>query len=404
MKTFEYRGFDASSGKALKGLAEAVDIKQAREKLAADNILAEQVFPVDEARKRWGLLRVPEFTLDKRTIFYQELVSLIRAGLPIVACMDVLIQSQEMAKARPLLANVRDKLKEGTSLADALAGVSKKVSPYEKAVIAAGERIGMLDLVLERLAGFLGEQNRLREQLITALIYPALIVIVAIGIAIGLLGVTVPRFGQMLQEETSLALPWLTRFMISLGSLVATWGLPLMIVIVAGVVATLRYIKSDSARIQAMNRVLFRLPVIGTGYTALVNLRFARTLSLLLHGGVQLIDAMKLAGEATGSSWVSHLLTNQADSVKHGASLADALRKIQPMVALAGWIHVGEASGALEHLLKSAGDRFEQQWERFLSRVTVLIEPVLILIIGIFVLLVVLSILLPIMSLNQQIL
>lgn len=404
MITFEYTGFNAS-GKVLTGLIEALDVKQAREKLAADGILADQVVPAGQARRRWGLWHAHRFSMETRTVFYQELVALVRAGLPLVRALDVLIQSPEMGHTRPVLANIRDRIKEGTSLADALSAASRQVSAYEKAVIAAGERAGVLDLVLERLAGFLEEQNRLRDRVTTALIYPALVVIVAIGIAVGLLGFAVPRIGQLLHEEAHLSLPLLTRFMIGLGGFTATWGLPLLVVVTAGVCIAWYRIRRDPARIQAINRGLFRVPLVGHGYTLLVNLRFARTLSLLLQGDVTLMEGMKLAGEATGSPWVRDLVTNEAESVRHGSSLADALRRIPPFAtSLARWVQVGEASGGLDQLLESAGRRFQQQWDRFLSRLMALLEPALIVAISAFVLLVVLSILLPIMSLNASLL
>lgn len=402
MITFEYKGFDSSGG-TQKGLIEALDIKHAREKLASTGILAEKITPAGQGGTRWGLSRGQTFSLDTRTVFYQELVSLIRAGLPLVASLDVLIKSQEMSQVRSLLANVRDKIKEGMPLADALSDASRKVSAYEKAVIGAGERAGVLGVVLERLARFLEEQNQMRERIITALIYPAIVIIVAVGIAVGLLGFSVPQLGQLLQQETNVTLPLLTRVMIHLGSFIAVWGLPILLVILAGAVIAWRFIRRDPARIRVIDQQLFRVPVLGQGYTLLVNLRFARTLSLLLHGGVSLIDGMKLAGESTGSSWVSHLLINEADSVTHGASLANALMKIPPLAgSLAGWIQVGETSGELDRLLESASDRFQQQWNRFLSRLMAMLEPALIIMIGGFVLLVVLSILLPIMSLNQS--
>ncbi|MDD5678870.1 MAG: type II secretion system F family protein [Kiritimatiellae bacterium] len=401
MQTYEYRGFDGS-GRPRRGLIEAQDIKQAREKLAGDGLLAEKIVPAGELKPSLFAFRKTAFPVDERTMFYRELVALLRAGLPLVAALDVLIQSPDMGATRPILASLRDKIKEGASLADALGDASRTVSSYEKAVIAAGERAASLDTVMERLACFLDEQVGLRDRFVTALIYPAMIFVVAIAIAIGLLGFGIPRIGNLLMEDSHIALPLLTRFMIRFGSLFMHVGLPVLALALAGGILWWRSLARDPEKARNFNRRLFGLPLIGAGYAILVSLRFARTLALLINGGVSLIEGLPLAGKATGSRWVADLVIAEADAVRHGRTLADMLRRIPPFGSLFGWVQVGEASGALARMLDSAADRLQQQWDRFLTRRMNLLEPVLILIIGIFVLLVVLAILLPILTLNQH--
>lgn len=401
MQTFEYTGFDGS-GRPQKGLVEALDIKRAREKLAGDGLLAENVVPAGESKRARFLFRSSSFSVDERTVFYRELVALLRAGLPLVTALDVLIQSPDMGTTRPILAALRDKIKEGASLAAALADASRTVSSYEKAVITAGERAASLDTVMERLADFMDEQARLRDRFITALIYPAIIFLVAIAIAIGLLGFGIPRIGNLLMEDSHIALPLLTRCMIRFGSLFMQAGLPALALALTGTVLWWRTMARDPEKARNFNRRLFGLPLIGPGYAILVSLRFARTLALLINGGVSLIDGLPLAGKATGSRWVAAQVAAEADAVRHGRTLADMLRRIPPFGALSGWVQVGEASGALARMLDSAADRLQQQWDRFLTRRMNMLEPVLILIIGVFVLLVVLAVLLPILTLNQH--
>lgn len=401
MQTFEYKGFDGA-GRAQKGLVEALDIKRAREKLAGDGLFAEHIVPAGESKHFRFLFRSTAFAVNERTMFYREMVALLQAGLPLVAALDVLVQSPDMGATRPILAALRDKIKEGASLATALADASRKVSSYEKAVIAAGERAASLGTVLERLAIFLDEQARLRDRFVTALIYPAIIFFVAIAIAIGLLGFGIPRIANLLMEDSHIALPLLTRGMIRFGSLFMHVGLPALALALAGAVFWWRTLACDPEKARDFNRRLFGVPVIGPGYAILVSLRFARTLALLLNGGVSLIDGLPLAGEATGSRWVANLVAAEADAVRHGRSLADMLRHIPPFGSLFGWVQVGEASGALARMLDSAADRLQQQWDRFLTRRMNMLEPVLILIIGVFVLLVVLAVLLPILTLNQH--
>ncbi len=404
MISFDYRGFD-SLGRNCSGLIEALDMKQARERLIESGILPELVVPAGQARRRWFAWAARRFSLERRAVFYQELLSLMKAGLPLAKALDVLIQSSEAGATRSILASVRDRIKEGDSLADALSQTGACVGGYEQAAIHAAERAGSLEAALERLAVFLTEQNRLRDSVITALIYPAIVIVIAIGIAAGLLGFAVPAIGELLQEEAGLRLPFITRIMIGLGGALAKWGLPIFASLLVASFLAWRRVTREPALMLRASRMTFRIPILGRARELLVNLRFARTLSLLLTGDIPLIESMKLAGQATGSLWVDAMVEKEAESVKHGSSLADALRRIPPLAGLlAHWAQVGEAGGRLTGVLESAGERLQQRWERFIARLMALLEPALIVAISAFVLLIVLSILLPIMSLNTALL
>jgi len=235
------------------------------------------------------------------------------------------------------------------------------------------------------------------------LIYPAILFVVAVGIAVGLLGFAVPRLGRLMMDQTHVAIPLLTRIMIQAGHLVAVWGIPILGLIVAALAYLGHRIRRDPVRQREADRRCFQLPIVGRGYAILINLRFARTLSLLLRGGVPLIDSLVLAGQSTGSVWVSELVVKEAEAVRHGTSLAEALRRIPPFAAsLASWIQVGETGGSLDRMIENAAKRFQHQWDRYLTRRLTFLEPALIILIGGFVLLVVLSILLPIMALNRS--
>lgn len=400
MKTFEYRGFNRSQ-RVCKGLIEALDLKEAREKLAERGILAEKVGPVGQPRARRFRLGDAEFAVPTRAMLYRETSALLRAGLPLTHALEVLIEAPELGESRTYLASIRDRIREGSPLAKALAGVSARVSPFEQAVIEVGEKSGALDEVLERLAGFLEEQVRLRERIQTALIYPAIVLVLAVVVATLMLGVMIPRVGQLLQE-TNVPLPVLTRWMLAWGRWLVPVGVPLLILVAAAALAFRRQAARDPHWREEADRRLFGLPILGRGYTALVNLRFARTLALLLGGGVPLVEGVGLAGRATGSAWVGRLAEEGAESIRHGGSLADAVRTIPPLSAsLPGWIQAGEASGKLENLLQNAADRFQQQWDRLITRSISILEPLLILAVGGFVLAVALSILLPVLSLNR---
>lgn len=397
MKTFSYHGFSAS-GRAASGLVEASDLKDAREKLAERGILAERVEPAGQVTSRF--LRRASFDLAARAMLYRELAALLRAGIPLTQAFQVLLEAAEPESAPIRLADIRDRIREGAALADALVA-QRGVTPFERAVVQVGERTGALDEVLDRLARFLEEQDRLREKVQAALLYPMIVLILAAGITTLTLGFLIPRVTRLM-TQINLDLPALTRAVLLLGR----WGLPVTAAIIlpallAGAWFWRRAQAVAEAR-QRWDRRRLRLPLIGPPARTLANLRFARTMALLLDGGVSLVEALPLAGEATGNRWIAALVAEQTEAIRHGRNLAEALRQIPPLAGtLPGWIQAGEASGKLSSLLEHAADRFQQQWDRVIARSLGWLEPLLILLVGGFVLLVALAILLPILSLNR---
>ena len=400
MKTFEYKGFD-HGGRAAKGLIEAMDLKEARDKLSTRGILPETITSAGDVRHSSGRKKDVRFGLGARAMVYRELAALLRAELPLANSLEVLIEAPELGALCSRLAGVRDALRDGSSFAHAFSSAGKNVSAFERSVIEVGERTGNLDEVLERLALFMEEQHRLQERIRTALIYPAIVVSLALLIALFILGFMVPAIGKLLQE-THIPLPLLTRCVIVGGKVLFAFGLPVVLALAVAGFFVRRRLLADAELRGRWDRRLFKLPMIGRGYLLLVNLRFARTLALLMQGGVPLLEGLELAGRATGSSWISELAVKGAEELRHGKSLAEVVRSIEPFSAsLPGWIQAGEASGKLEGLLESAGLRYQQQWDQFVARRISILEPLLILLVGGFVLLISLSILLPILSLNS---
>lgn len=404
MRTFAYKGFD-SSGAVRRGLIEAQDLKEAREKLMARGILPQDVSPSESAEgSRLAARHGVAFKAESRVAFYRELGVLLGAGLPLVSAMEILMESPELGVSPALLAGARDRIREGASLADALSAMAPYIRSYEQAILEVGEKSGNLEAMLERLALFLEEQEHLREKIVSALIYPAIILGFAVLVAVVLLGFVVPAAASVIGEQSDkMTLPLLTRIMMLLGR-VLLLGIPVLLLIgLFGRSHLKQRMRADPALRFRLDQWLFQLPLLGRGYTIVVNLRCARTLSILLQGGVGLVDALALAGRSTGSVWVAHLMAAESRSVRHGSSLADAMRRIPPLArSLPAWIQAGEASGALERLLETAGNAYQHQWNRYVSRTLSWLEPILILAIGIFVLLVTLSVLLPIISLNQM--
>lgn len=412
MKTFAYKGYDAA-GRAMRGLVEAHEPKEAREKLIRQGVFAEDLR--DSLDVASGTTRGRRgFGLAVRAAMYRQLAVLLKSGLPLAAALDVLIQSPDDEIDPTLLAGVRDRLKGGLGFADALdhgGGAAAKregqgqeahvtLSAFEHAIVQAGEKTGNLDVVLDQLAGYLDEQQALNEGIRSAMLYPVLVICLAVLVAVGMLGFVVPSLAKMF-VESRIELPTLTRVVVW----TSRWFW-----LIGGVLAAMGWLfysivrarwRNDLSR-EAIEQRLFSARWLGRGLRLMCGVRFARTMSLLLRGGVQLVDGLEIAGRATGSRWIARMMTEEAEAMRHGRSFAQALRRVPPLGGLlASWIQAGEASGSLDTLLHTAAERMQYQWSQFLNRALNMIGPVLILMVGAFVLLIALAILLPILSLSQ---
>lgn len=397
--TFEYKGFDAA-GRAQSGLIEAADLKDARKRLTVRGILPESVQAARGTAARRGA-RATIFSSDVRTMFYRELAALLGSGVALVPALDVILQAPELNQARTLLAAVRDMVREGRPLSAAMPAVSPQVTLFEQAVIEVGERTGGMPEALARLAAFLEEQEKLREKLMTALLYPLVVVSLALIIGGLVLTLLLPKV-QSLFTEANLQLPALTRILLAGGR---TLGL-LLLLLVAGAVAAFfvlrRRWRTDEVWRIRLDRRLFSLPIIGGGWRNLASLRFVRVFGLLLERGVSLIESVPMAGRASGSAWLASCAARETEAMGQGKPLVAVIRSIQPLhPSLAAWVQAGEAGGNLVGLLDNAAQRFQQSWDRLATRGMLLLEIGLTLVVGLFVTLIALAVLLPILQMNK---
>ena len=401
MTTFEYKGFDAA-GHAQGGLIEAADLKDARKRLAARGLLPETLRAAGGSDARRAA-KAAAFSTDIRTMFYRELAALLGSGVALVPALDVILKAPELDRARTRLAAVRDRVREGRPLSAAMAGAAAQVTPFEQAVMEVGERTGGMGEALDRLAAFLEEQEKLREKLITALLYPCVVVSLAVVIG-GLVLVFMLPMVQRLFEESSLKLPLLTQVMLTGGR---AFGI-LLLAVAAGAAGGVswfrRLLRADEALRIRVDRRLFSIPLVGGGWRDLTSLRFVRVLGLLLERGVGLIESVPMAGRASGSAWLADCAKRETAAMGQGKPLVEVIRGIRPLhPSLAAWVQAGEAGGNLTGLLDNAAQRFQQSWDRLASRGMMLLEIALTLGIGLFVTLIALAVLLPVLQMNKGI-
>ncbi len=393
MPTFRYYAYTAD-GRGVRGRREALDAKEVREKLLGEGLYAREVkaLSVNRNHKR--------YSVQTRSMFFHELGALLKAGLPLDRALQILSEHPELGAGEDVLPLIRDRLREGQSLSRCLQDHMPGIREDEVAVLAAGEAAGSLPQVSAELAEFLDEEALVRDQLRSALVYPAVISLLALVVLGVLVGFLLPVYEKLLGGLNQ-ELPPLTNFILKVGEIcrhpVAL--LCLLALAMTGILFLKKCLRSPET---LLPRSRFRLPVIGFAISSLARARFARTLSLLMAGGVDLPAALRVSGRATGSLWLSSACDLAADQVSQGMRITDAVSDLPVLQEdLPGWIRAGEASGDLAGMLRHASESHQRAWNRGLSRILSLVEPLLIISVGLLILLVALAILLPMLKINQ---
>jgi general secretion pathway protein F len=402
MPGFRYQAYNVE-GKLHKGVLEADSARQARSLLRDQGLTPYRVEviaandPAAGARFRPAALSATELTQLTR-----GLASLLEAGLTVEQAFNALIEQAENERGRQVLAALRGEVIAGNTVAKALGSFPNVFSELYRTLIAAGETSGQLPRVLSRLADYLEERQQLRGRLTLALVYPAIVTIVALGVVGALLVYVLPQVIQVFQHAHQ-KLPILTRALIAFSAfLQATWMLWIALAIAAVVALRLALRRAGSRA--ASHRFLWRTPAIGRVLRHLDAARLAATLSILVGSRVPILQALE-AG--TGVMWLIPMreaLAHAARGVREGMPLARALGATNAFPPL--MVHLiasGETSGRLDEALERAARQQQNDIAIRLAAFAAIFEPMMILAMGVVVLVIVLAILLPIFQLNQLI-
>ena len=400
MPTFRYSAYK-TGGSEVTGTVEAGSLGEAKQRLKNDGLYPKKIAPADEAGSPKGLqLFRSKVGLPELSLMTRRLATLLGSAVPVYEAISTLHEQERPGELRKMLSRVRDRLAEGTSLAKALAAEPQIFSDSYIGMVSAGEASGALEVVLERLAEFLEDQDAVRSKVVTSLAYPILMVVVGTGVMLFLLAFVVPKIVTVF-EESKATLPLITIILIKVSNLVRKgwWAL-----IILGFVASfaLKKVKSNEALRQKRDRLLLKLPLIGPLLQRLILSRFAKVLGLLLMSGVPVIKAIEITGEAIVNREYRFFLMEASEELIQGGSLSASLKK-SPLFPplLVHLVAVGEKGGELEKMLIKAGEAFEKEFEAAVTRFMALLEPLLVLGMGLCVGVVVLAVLLPIFQLNQ---
>jgi type IV pilus assembly protein PilC len=321
-------------------------------------------------------LRKPRVSTERLLIFAQELAALLKAGLPLVQSLEVMLERQPDPVFKRSLENVRDKLKSGIAISDAFRAEGELYPPIFPASLIAGERSGNLEGVLRRLVQYLRLTNSLKKKAIAASVYPILLFVV-MGVLLGvMLVVVIPQFKDFF-SEFDLELPLLTRVMMGLGIGLKNHLFLVLLGVAAAWVGFKLWVRREGSKI-ILDRLLLSIPYVGGLMRMYATSQLARTLSALLQGGLPLLNALEVAGASVGNRAMAASVSGATAQIREGRSLATALESTGMVDSLTlEMVKVGEQTGALGDMLNSVADFYDEEMETSMAKVLSLVEPVL---------------------------
>jgi len=402
MPIFHYKAF-SPAGETIDGRMEASSVEDVIAKLQdAGNLLLEAK-PADAADGPGlfgAVLRRPDMNAAQVLQFTQQLATLMAAGQPLDRALQILLDLPESPTARKVIDRIRESVRGGAPLSQALEQQGGVFSRLYINMVRAGEIGGSLHDTLRRLSEYLDRSKALRESVINALIYPAILVVMVAASLLLLLGYVVPQFLPMF-EDLGAELPALTRAVLVVGTLVQDWWWLMLVLLVTVAVVLPRQLRDPVKRL-AFDRWMLGRGLFGSLFARIDTARLARTLGTLIHNGVPLLTALSIARNVMANSALAEAVDEAAKEVKTGGGLASALArsKLFPRLALQ-MVQVGEESGELEGMLMRVADTFDMEVKNTLDRLLAALVPVITIVMALVVALIMMAILVPIFSLSS---
>ncbi|MDH4229271.1 MAG: type II secretion system inner membrane protein GspF [Nitrospirota bacterium] len=401
MPVFEYKGLDAQ-GRGVSGIVDADSARMARKRLRSGGVFPTELVEGREVERREArsvsLFGGRVSAMDV-ALFTRQLATLVEAGLPMLESLNAMVGQVESPRLKNVVADVRERVKEGASLSDSLALHPKVFSDLYVGMVGAGEASGTLGPMLVRLAGFTERQVELSGTIRATMYYPVLMVLVGGAVLMLLMGYVVPRVTQMFTGMNR-ALPTPTVVLLAVSDAVRSYWW-LMAGMVAGAVAAYRrWMNTESGRLRH-DQLVLRVPVLGKLVKMVAISRFTRTLSTLLTGGIPLLDALAITEKVVLNRVLSDAIATARENIKEGEGIARPLAAsgvFPPMVV--HMVTVGEATGELEAMLVKVSEAYDREVTTTVGSLTAILSPVMILFMGAVVFAIVVAILLPIVELS----
>jgi general secretion pathway protein F len=394
-------------GKNKKGVLEGDNARQIRQQLREQGLIPITVDQVKEQQTNKNnsfqfTLFKPSISAGELALLTRQLATLVEAALPIEEALLAVAEQSEKPRQKNMMMAVRSKVVEGFGLAEALGDFPSIFDTLFIAMVAAGEKSGHLDVVLNRLADYTENREKTRSQVIQAMIYPGLMMFFAVAITVLLLTVVVPKIVTQF-EHMGQGLPPITQIVMDISTFLQASWMWVVIALVGAIIGAQRTLRIPAMQLK-FHRWILGVPLIGKVNRGLNTARFARTLSILTASAVPLLEAMKIASDVLLNKHIKAQVAESAIMVKEGASLRAALDKTKmfpPMMM--HMIASGERSGELQGMLARAADNQDREFESLVGVSLKVFEPLLIVSMAGIVLFIVLAILQPIIALNSMV-
>src|SRR5215510_12856932 len=336
------------------------------------------------------------------SVFTRQFSVMIDAGLPLVQCLEILAQQQENKYFQQILLQVRQDVEEGSTLAGAMARHPRVFDQLYSNMVEAGETGGILDLILQRLSTFIEKIVKLKRDVISAMIYPSAVIVLAIAAVAVIMVVVIPQFQMifmgLLGPGELLPLP--TRIVVGISNFLAGWGGLTILVAVVGLVVGLKlYYKTPRGRKQ-IDTILLKVPILGPSFLMIAVARFSRTLSTLLSSGVPILQSLDITARTAGNVVIEEAILAIRTAVEEGKSFVEPLKAAEVFPHMvAQMVGIGEQTGSLDAMLGKIADFYEQEVDAAIANLLTLIEPALIGFLGVTIGSIVVSMYLPMFSL-----
>ncbi len=401
MPVYNYKAIN-DKGQSVSGVISAESVKIAGDKLRKGGVYLSSIKEATGARRSSRSLPWSGVSISELAVMTRQFSTLISAGLPLETSLVALYEQTDDQKLKEILSEVRNRLSEGSSLHAALEEHKSVFSDLYVSMVRAGEASGTLDVVLDRLADFLEKQLELTSKIRGAMVYPAIMFVVGMGVLVFMMTFVIPKVADIF-EASNKALPFLTVVLIGASNFLRE-NFALMLVFMAVVFFFAhRYVKTPSGK-KIYDRLSLRIPVFGKMSSKVMISRFTRTLATLLSSGIPLLDSIKVSEAVLGNSLYVENIRDVQVKVAEGSAFGDCLRQtgiFPPLVVR--MVSVGEEVGKIEDMLSKVADMYDTEVDGMLSTLTSLLEPVMILIMGVVMGFIVFAILLPVLNLTSVI-
>jgi len=402
MPRYSYTAISAG-GKKQKGSVAADSAYSARKQLRVRGIHAVDVNEIGSAEQnRSALFAI--FTKRKKTQlidFTQQMATLLRSGIKLTESLSVLSMQVSDPKFKSALNDIRDRVMTGESFVDSLKDYSDFFDVIYVSMVRVGEVTGSLGESFATIAKFMEKRHRVESKVITAMIYPIILVVFCLAAVIFLTSAVVPKIGKQI-EDLGRELPGITRMLMAFGELFTTWKIvPFAGIILITIFSLRQFIKTDKGAF-LKDKLMLSMPIFGPLIKQRVVSRFAGTLSTLLNSGLPMAESLRVVSEVTGNSLMKRAIINARERILAGADIATPLRDsgvIEP--AIAHMVSVGEKSGELETMLTNISENLESSTDVVIERLSAAIEPLIIVIMTAIIGVIAYAILLPILEVSS---